>query len=236
MGVITNCCTRESIIHNSQISLYSQSEYDITKKEKKTKEISSFKEINNPFEFITSNQYYSLILEKNHKSEISYQITKNMKIKEIIILMLHLLKWIKDINDNDQRIILIKENAQFSYEFLLKEMKQNNYEDKNEHYINKSLTYMCLIVQSILFITNKEKVENDENNVYKVNIWKNKDIVNETKKYGYQGAFFLMLFKNRKNNINWNEIDKNKLKEELKNEINLNYKTSVNFCNDLINC
>ena len=64
MGVITTCCTRESIIHNSQISLYSKSEDDFMNNENKIMEISLNKEIDNPFEFITSGKYYSLILQK----------------------------------------------------------------------------------------------------------------------------------------------------------------------------
>ena len=44
-----------------------------------------------------------------------------------------------------------------------------------------------------------------------------------------------MLYKNKKNNINLDETDKNKIKDELKKEINQYYKLSINFCNDLIN-
>ena len=43
------------------------------------------------------------------------------------------------------------------------------------------------------------------------------------------------LYKNKKNNINFDETDKNKIKDELKKEINQYYKLSINFCNDLIN-
>lgn len=235
MGVITTCCTRESIIHNSQISLYSKSEDDFMNNENKIMEISLNKEIDNPFEFITSGKYYSLILQKKNKNEISYQITKDKKIQEIILLMYDLLKWIKDINNNNKKIILIKNITRFGFEYLLKEMKEKNYEDKNNYFINKSLTNMCLIIQSILFLQSKENNENNENDFFKVNIWTNKDIINENKKYAYQGCFFLMLYKNKKNNINFDETDKNKIKDELKKEINQYYKLSINFCNDLIN-
>ena len=113
--------------------------------------------------------------------------------------------------------------------FLLKEMKNNNYEEKNNYFITKSLSNMGLIAQSLLFLKNNESIKND---VYKINIWKNKDIVKETKKYGFQAAFFILLYKDRK--ININEGEKEKIKEELLQEINQNYKLSVNFCDDLI--
>ena len=88
---------------------------------------------------------------------------------------------------------------------------------------------MCLIIQSLLYLKNNEKINN---NVYKINIWKNKDIIKETKKYGFQSAFFILLYKNKKININQGE--KEKIKEELLQEINKYYKLSINLCNDLI--
>ena len=159
------------------------------------------------------------------------QITKDMNINETITLMNELLKWINNFesNDNKQSINSIKTNAKCSLGFLLKEMKNNNYEEKNNYFITKSLSNMGLIAQSLLFLKNNESIRND---VYKINIWKNKDIVKETKKYGFQAAFFILLYKDRK--ININEGEKDKIKEELLQEINQNYKLSVNFCDDLI--
>ena len=229
MGVITRCCTRESIISNSQISLYSNS--DTESKIQKIKEIPSDIDKNNAFHFIISDKFYELLTKKISKNSIMEQITKDMNINETITLMNELLKWINNFesNDNKQSINAIKTNAKCSLGFLLKEMKNNNYEEKNNYFITKSLSNMGLIAQSLLFLKNNESIRND---VYKINIWKNKDIVKETKKYGFQAAFFILLYKDRK--ININEGEKEKIKEELLHEINQNYKLSVNFCDDLI--
>lgn len=229
MGVITRCCTRESIISNSQISLYSNS--DTESKIQKIKEIPSDIDKNNAFHFIISDKFYELLTKKISKNSIIEQITKDMNINETITLMNELLKWINNFesNDNKQSINAIKTNAKCSLGFLLKEMKNNNYEEKNNYFITKSLSNMGLIAQSLLFLKNNESIRND---VYKINIWKNKDIVKETKKYGFQAAFFILLYKDRK--ININEGEKDKIKEELLQEINQNYKLSVNFCDDLI--
>ena len=229
MGVITRCCTRESIISNSQISLYSNS--DTESKIQKIKEIPSDIDKNNAFHFIISDKFYELLTKKISKNSIMEQITKDMNINETITLMNELLKWINNFesNDNKQSINSIKTNAKCSLGFLLKEMKNNNYEEKNNYFITKSLSNMGLIAQSLLFLKNNESIRND---VYKINIWKNKDIVKETKKYGFQAAFFILLYKDRK--ININEGEKEKIKEELLQEINQNYKLSVNFCDDLI--
>jgi hypothetical protein len=229
MGVITRCCTRESIISNSQISLYSNS--DTESKIQKIKEIPSDIDKNNAFHFIISDKFYELLTKKISKNSIIEQITKDMNINETITLMNELLKWINNFesNENKQSINAIKTNAKCSLGFLLKEMKNNNYEEKNNYFITKSLSNMGLIAQSLIFLKNNESIKND---VYKINIWKNKDIVKETKKYGFQAAFFILLYKDRK--ININEGEKEKIKEELLQEINQNYKLSVNFCDDLI--
>ena len=229
MGVITRCCTRESIISNSQISLYSNS--DTESKIQKIKEIPSDIDKNNAFHFIISDKFYELLTKKISKNSIIEQITKDMNINETITLMNELLKWINNFesNDNKQSINAIKTNAKCSLGFLLKEMKNNNYEEKNNYFITKSLSNMGLIAQSLLFLKNNESIRND---VYKINIWKNKDIIKETKKYGFQAAFFILLYKDRK--ININEGEKEKIKEELLQEINQNYKLKVNFCDDLI--
>ena len=230
MGVITRCCTRESIISNSQISLYSNSDSDI--KIQKINELPSNSDKNSAFQFITSDKLYKLLSQKISKNAIIGQMIKDMNTNEIILLMNELLKWINNFEskDNNKNIIdTIKINAKCSYEFLLKEMQKNNYEGKDNYFMIKSVSYMSLIVQSLLFLNNNE---NDKDDTYKINIWKDKDIIKETKKYGFQGAFFILLYKNK--NININEGDKEKIKEELLQELNQYYKLSVNFCNDLV--
>ena len=230
MGVITRCCTRESIISNSQISLYSNSDSDI--KIQKINELPSNSDKNSAFQFITSDKLYKLLSQKISKNAIIGQMIKDMNTNEIILLMNELLKWINNFEskDNNKNIIdTIKINAKCSYEFLLKEMQKNNYEGKDNYFIIKAVSYMSLIVQSLLFLNNNE---NDKDDTYKINIWKDKDIIKETKKYGFQGAFFILLYKNK--NININEGDKEKIKEELLQELNQYYKLSVNFCNDLV--
>ena len=52
MGVITKCCTRDLIINNSQISLYTNSDIDV--KEELIKELPSNLDQNGIFQFIIS--------------------------------------------------------------------------------------------------------------------------------------------------------------------------------------
>ena len=230
MGVITRCCTRESIISNSQISLYSNS--DSEKRIQTANELSSSFDKNSAFQFITSDKFYALLTKNISKNSIVKQLSKDMTISEIISLMTELLKYIENFEpneDNKIKINNIKINAKCSFVYSLKEMQKQIYEEKNNYFITKSLVNLCLIVQSLLLLKNEDSFRDD---IYKINIWKNKDIVKETRKYGFQGAFFILLYKNRK--INLNEGNKDKIKNDLLQEINQYYKLSANFYNDLI--
>ncbi len=207
MGVITKCCTRESIISNSQISLYSNS--DIDSKEELLKEIPPNLDQNGIFQFLISEKYYSLLSQKYLKNAIVEQITKDMSITNIILIIDEILKYIINFEEeNNLNIITIKHNTKCSYAFLIKEMKTEKSEEKNNFFITRALSNICIIVQSLLYLK-----QNEKNEIYKINIWKNKDIIKETKKYGFQGEFFILLYKNK--NININGGDKSKIKEEV---------------------
>ena len=232
MGVITKCCTRESIISNSQISLYSNS--DIDSKEELLKEMPPNLDQNGIFQFLISEKYYSLLSQKYLKNAIVEQITKDMSITNIILIIDEILKYIINFEEeNNLNIITIKHNTKCSYAFLIKEMKTEKSEEKNNFFITRALSNICIIVQSLLYLK-----QNEKNEIYKINIWKNKDIIKESKKNGFQGAFYLLMYKKRKDDINFNlnGNNKEKIKNEIKKEINDYYKLSIDFCNYLINC
>ena len=232
MGVITKCCTRESIISNSQISLYSNS--DIDSKEELLKEIPPNLDQNGIFQFLISEKYYSLLSQKYLKNAIVEQITKDMSITNIILIIDEILKYIMNFEEeNNLNIITIKHNTKCSYAFLIKEMKTEKSEEKNNFFITRALSNICIIVQILLYLK-----QNEKNEIYKINIWKNKDIIKESKKNGFQGAFYLLMYKKRKDDINFNlnGNNKEKIKNEIKKEINDYYKLSIDFCNYLINC
>ena len=232
MGVITKCCTRESIISNSQISLYSNS--DIDSKEELLKEIPPNLDQNGIFQFLISEKYYSLLSQKYLKNAIVEQITKDMSITNIILIIDEILKYIINFEEeNNLNIITIKHNTKCSYAFLIKEIKMEKSEEKNNFFITRALSNICIIVQSLFYLK-----QNEKNEIYKINIWNNKDIIKESKKNGFQGAFYLLMYKKRKDDINFNlnGNNKEKIKNEIKKEINDYYKLSIDFCNYLINC
>jgi hypothetical protein len=234
MGVITNCCTSQSTIQSS-ISIYSLSDDDIFKNIEN--EIPTISDVNHAFKFITSKDYYSLLIKKIPKHIISKKICYKLTNNDIISLINNLFEWIKkeelEIDEIAKKSInLIKENAKISLNYILKEIKTIQYNDKIEVSILQSLTCVSLITQCLLYLANKQ---NEEILEYKYNLWENKNIIEEAKKYGFQAAYFLLLVKKKyTNNIN-NGNDKNRITNEKKEEVSSYYKISLNYAFDIIN-
>lgn len=234
MGVITNCCTSQSTIQSS-ISIYSLSDDDIFKNIEN--EIPTISDVNHAFKFITSKDYYSLLIKKIQKHIISKRICFKLTNNDIISLINNLFEWIKkeELESDEiakKSINLIKENAKISLNYILKEIKTIQFNEKIEVSILQSLTCVSLITQCLLYLANKQ---NEEILEYKYNLWENKNIIEEAKKYGFQAAYFLLLVKKKyTNNIN-NGNDKNRITNEKKEEVSSYYKISLNYAFDIIN-
>ena len=234
MGVITNCCTSQSTIQSS-ISIYSLSDDDIFKNIEN--EIPTISDVNHAFKFITSKDYYSLLIKKIRKNIIYKKICFKLTNNDIISLINNLFEWIKkeELESDEiakKSINLIKENAKISLNYILKEIKTIQFNDKIEVSILQSLTCVSLITQCLLYLANKQ---NEEILEYKYNLWENKNIIEEAKKYGFQAAYFLLLVKKKyTNNIN-NGNDKNRITNEKKEEVSSYYKISLNNAFDIIN-
>lgn len=229
MGVITTCCTKQSIIQGTSISIYSLSEEDNKVNEK---EIPTMSDINHALKFITSKDYYSLLLKNIPKHIISKKICLKFNNIEIFSLINNLFDWIQkeqfeNCNDNIKKYInIIQDNTKISLKFILKEIKIINFNDKIEIFLLQSLTNISLIIQCLLYLVNQN------NNEFNFNFWENRNIVNESKKYGFQAAYFLFLIKKKYNNKDNNE---NKITSKIKEEVNSFYKLSLDFTFNLIN-
>ena len=238
MGVITNCCTRQSITQASSISIYSLEE-DLKDNEISQNDKMAISDEEHALKFITSKDYYSLLLKKIPKHKIAKNICVKLNNIKIISLVNKLYQWIQkeefqncdDISKN--KINLIKSNSKISLNYLLKELNNINFNEGIDIYILQVLTSVSLIVQSLLFLSN-----NNEDNEFKLNIWENKNIVDEAKNYGFQAAYFLCLIKKKyeaikNNNSNFN--DDNKITIKKKDEFNSFYRISINYANNFIN-
>jgi hypothetical protein len=237
MGVIVSCCTGNSEIQNSSISVYTLSGIEpINNNDLYKDEIPNITDLNQAYTFITSKDYYPLLCKKIPKHIISKKICLKLNNTDIMTLINNLFEWIRkeefyDCDDTTKKNInFIKENTKMSLNYILKELKDNKFNnDKINIFMLQSLTHMSIIVQCILFLVNNK---NKESNIYNSCIWDNKNIIHEAKINAFQAAYFLLLTKN-KNNKDTNL--ENKITNEKKEEIKDYYKVSLNFAYDLIN-
>ena len=239
MGVINICCTKDLIIQSSSISIYSQTEEETLENNDKYKDIisSSINDINQALKFITSDEYYPLLLKKIPKHIISKKICQNLNNNDIITLLNNLVDWIQNENayncdqNSKKDINLIKENTKNGLKYILKELKDKKLNNqKIDAYILQALTSISLIVQCILYIINKNKGTKEFN----ISIWGAGNIVDEAKKYVFQAAYFLLLTKKKYNNENKNINNENKITNDKKDEINNYYRISIQFTKDII--
>lgn len=238
MGALANCCSKQSVIYSSAISVYSVNEDELSKtKDLYSDILAPISDINQAVKFITSKEYYALLIKNIPKHIISKKVCQKLSNNDIMTMINNLLDWIKneDLIDCDdttkQSINLIKENSLHGLRFILKELKGTKFDDKLDIFILQAFTSTSLITQCILYLKNKN---NQNDNSYKISLWGNQSIVNEAKKYVFQAAYFLLLVKKKYENKE-NKSSGNKITEDIKEQINNFYKISIDFSNDIIN-
>lgn len=241
MGAITNCCSRQSIIQSSSISIYSMNENEQLSTNDIYKDlIPTILDVNHALNFTTSKDYYILLLKKIPKHIISKKICIKLNNSEIITLINKLLDWIisENIYDCDestkQNINLIKENSKNGLKYILKELKDVKYGETLDIYILQALTSTSLISQCVLFLKSQSNPTDSED--FKICIWGKDNIANVAKNCAFQAAYFLLLTKKKySNKTDDSNKDENKITNELKDQINKYCKISIDFTNDLIN-
>ena len=236
MGAIANCCSRQSVIQSSSISIYSMNENE----QLNTNDIiPTILDVNHALNFTTSKDYYTLLLKNIPKHIISKKICNKLNNSEIITLINKLLDWIisENIDDCDesskQKINLIKENSKSGLKYILKELKDVKFSEKLDIYILQALTSTSLISQIVLFLKNQNNPSDSEN--FRICIWDKENIVNVAKNCIFQATYFLLLIKKKySNKIGNNSKNENKITDELKDQINKYCKISIDFTNYII--
>jgi len=243
MGAITNCCSRQSVIQSSSLSIYSMNENEneqLNSNDIYKELIPTILDVNHALNFTTSKEYYTLLLKNIPKHIITKKICNKLNNSEIITLINKLLDWIISENidgcdeSSKQSINLIKENAKNGLKYILKELKDLKFGEKLDIYILQALTSTSLISQTVLFLKSQNNPDDSED--YRICIWGKENIVNVAKNCIFQAAYFLLLTKKKySNKTDDNSKDENKITNELKDQINKYYKISIDFTNDLIN-
>ena len=240
MGAIANCCTRQSVIQSSSVSIYSMNENDQLNSNDLYKDlIPTILDVNHALHFITSKEYYTLLLKNIPKHKISKKICNKLNNSEIITLISKLLDWIisENIDDCDesskQKINLIRENSKSGLKYILKELKDVKFGGTLEIYILQALTSTSLISQIVLFLKSQNNPSDSEN--FRICVWDKDNIVHVAKNCIFQAAFFLLLTKRKYSNKTDNNLKiENKITNELKDQINKYCKISIDFTNYII--
>ena len=240
MGAIANCCSRQSIIQSSSISIYSMNEsQQLSTNDLQKDVIPTILDINHALNFTTSKEYYTLLLKNIPKHIISKKICNKLNNSEIITLINKLLDWIisENIDDCDesskQKINLIKENSKSGLKYILKELKDVKFSEKLDIYILQALTSTSLISQIVLFLKSQNNPSDSEN--YRICIWDKENIVNVAKNCIFQASYFLLLTKKKySKKTDDHSKNENKITDELKDQINKYCKISIDFTNYII--
>ena len=245
MGAIANCCSRQSVIKSSAISIYSMNENENENEQLNINDlykdlIPTILDVNHALNYTTSKEYYTLLLKNIPKHIISKKICNKLNNSEIITLINKLLNWIisENIDDCDEsskkNINLIKENSKNGLKYILKELKDVKFSETIDIYILQALTSTSLICQIVLYLKSQNNPSDSEN--FRICIWEKENIVSEAKNYIFQAAYFLLLTKKKySNKIDDNSKDENKITNELKDQINKYCKISIDFTNSIIN-
>ena len=243
MGAIANCCSRQSVIQSSSISIYSINENEneqINTNDIYNNLIPTILDVNHALNFTTSKEYYTLLLKNIPKHIISKKICNKLNNSEIITLINKLLDWIisENIDDCDegtkQKINLIKENSKNGLKYILKELKDVKFGEILDIYILQALTSTSLISQCVLFLKSQNNPSDSED--FRICIWGKENIANVAKICIFQAAYFLLLTKKKySNKADDNSKDENKITNELKEQINKYCKISIDFTNDIVN-
>ena len=188
MGAIANCCSRQSIIQSSSISIYSMSESEQLNTNDLYKDlIPTILDVNHALNFTTSKEYYTLLLKNIPKHIISKKICNKLNNSEIITLINKLLDWIisENIDDCDesskQKINLIKENSKSGLKYILKELKDVKFGESLDIYILQALTSTSLISQIVLFLKSQNNPSNSEDFRFKTHVQEHMDITDKMK-------------------------------------------------------
>ena len=190
MGGMNNNCGSKTNIPASAISIYSMNEDEAWNNNNQYKsQIKIIYDSNQGLKYITSNEFYSLLIKKIPRHIISRAICEKLSNNEISSLISKLFDWIlkvstKGCNENIKNDIdKIKMNTNLSLNYYIVDIKEIRFKEETDCFLLQALTCEYLIAQSILFLINSR---NKEDNKYKVNIWDNKNIVKEAKIYAFE--------------------------------------------------
>ena len=191
MGVNLICCLNRTNVLNSDVKVLEDStaNYQISS-ELALKNIKSLNDLSQAFNFIISGEYYLLLFKITNVYTLIDKIISELNCDDIFTLIEKFVNWINNSESVENKIINeMKLNVEYGTKRLITEIHDFHSQNKiklPKIYLIKCLTNLSLISQYIKYINNNEKEED-----YKENYWKEDD-KKKIKLLSYKVSYNLM--------------------------------------------
>ena len=204
MGIAASCCNSadpnkktEMIVSFSLDSELDDKDIKPNLDNNKLQDIISANNIEDAFNFITSENYYKLLFKISYPYIIIGKIIQNLENSDLLSLLQKLLELCLNYhNVNNKYIDYVKINLDYGTKNTFHEINLLNLESINQNNSFKKLFIKILSDLSLIYQYFKYENEKDNNEDYKENYWKDLKIEEELKTYVYKIDYNLIKLKN----------------------------------------
>ena len=204
MGITASCCNSGAPNKKNEIIVSFSLDSELNDKDIKQnldnntlKDIKSANDIEEAFNFITSENYYKLLFKITYPYIIIGKIIENLDNSNLLSLIQKLLEICLNYhNASNKYIDYVKINLDYGTKNTLHEINLLNLESINQNNTFKKLFINILSDLSLIYQYFKYENEKDNNEDYKENYWKDLKIEEELKTYVYKIDYNLIKLKN----------------------------------------
>ena len=204
MGIAASCCNSadpnkktEMIVSFSLDSELDDKDIKPNLDNNKLQDIISANNIEDAFNFITSENYYKLLFKISYPYIIIGKIIQNLENSDLLSLLQKLLELCLNYhNVSNKYIDYVKINLHYGTKNTFHEINLLNLESINQNNSFQKLFIKILSDLSLIYQYFKYENEKDNNEDYKENYWKDLKIEEELKTYVYKIDYNLIKLKN----------------------------------------
>ncbi len=204
MGITASCCNSGAPNKKNEIIVSFSLDSELNDKDIKQnldnntlKDIKSANDIEEAFNFITSENYYKLLFKITYPYIIIGKIIENLDNSNLLSLIQKLLEICLNYhNASNKYIDYVKINLDYGTKNTLHEINLLNLESINQNNTFKKLFIKILSDLSLIYQYFKYENEKDNNEDYKENYWKELNIEEELKTNVYKIDYTLIKLKN----------------------------------------
>ena len=204
MGITASCCNSGAPNKKNEIIVSFSLDSELNDKDIKQnldnntlKDIKSANDIEEAFNFITSENYYKLLFKITYPYIIIGKIIENLDNSNLLSLIQKLLEICLNYhNASNKYIDYVKINLDYGTKNTLHEINLLNLESINQNNTFKKLFINILSDLSLIYQYFKYENEKDNNEDYKENYWKELNIEEELKTNVYKIDYTLIKLKN----------------------------------------